>query len=75
MIRMKLFFISGNYLNTRTCSKIKYLELQKLVKNVLLFIAARVDYTANNACMDVEEIFTDWLTKWDNELRHDIFMF
>ncbi|KAL4123077.1 hypothetical protein QTP88_015309 [Uroleucon formosanum] len=33
-----------------------------------------VDYTANSNAWMTKEIFTEWLTKWDNELRHDVLL-
>ena len=33
-----------------------------------------VDYTANSNAWMTKYIFTDWLTKWDNELRHDVLL-
>ncbi|CAI6375545.1 unnamed protein product [Macrosiphum euphorbiae] len=33
-----------------------------------------VDYTANSNARMTKEIFTEWLTKWDNELRHDVLL-
>ncbi|VVC37407.1 DDE superfamily endonuclease domain [Cinara cedri] len=48
--------------------KSKYPGCFKGVKNL------PVDYTANSNTWMTKEIFTEWLTKWDNEIRHNVLL-
>ncbi|KAL4107979.1 hypothetical protein QTP88_018247 [Uroleucon formosanum] len=60
--------IDGEKRKLLAIGKSKNLQCFKGVKNL------PVDYTANSNAWMTKEIFIEWLTKWDNELRHDVLL-